>query len=97
LDDFDLLADFPVEFDDVLDPEDLAEADLTVAELTALDGVAHSDAATWHFGPHDIKAAADQAAKISRGAAGLVGEADLTSALKDALQEWQQLPSPFRP
>ncbi len=37
MDDFDLLGDFPLGFEDLLDPQDLTDADFTVAELSAVD------------------------------------------------------------
>jgi O-acetyl-ADP-ribose deacetylase (regulator of RNase III) len=83
----------------VLDPQDIVDADLNVAELSAVDSVAHGGGVHWtmgHMGAHELKGAVQQAAKLGQGWTTFVGEADLASALSDALKQVQQLPSPFR-
>lgn len=95
MDDFDLLGDFPLGFEDVLDPQDLTDADFNVAELSAVDTVTQASGGHWSLGLGDLRAAAQHAHNVAQKTAAFIGDSDLTADLQAALAEVTKLPSPF--
>jgi hypothetical protein len=95
VDDFDLLGDLPLGFEDVLDPQDLTDADLNVAELSAVDTVTQTTGSHWSIGLGDLRTAARDAHGVVEQTGAFIGDSDLSADLRAALAEVAQLPSPF--
>ncbi len=96
VDDFDLLGDFPLGFEDALDPQDLTDADFNVAELSALDTAAQATGSHWSTGLGDLRVAAQHAHSVAEKTTAFTGDSDLSADLRAALAEVTQLPTPFR-
>ena len=95
MDDFDLLGDFPVGFEDVLDTDDITDADLNFAELSAVDNLTQG-AHHWTTGLTSLKDATHQMHTLGQTTRDLTSDGDIGVALRAALQNVANLPSPFR-